>query len=173
MIVIRNEKESIKQRELSMMQDKEYIPKLLEKIDQSSAKELLSHELYFYSSQALIYKRAFMLLSLFTVLMPAVVTGLSSFADIHPLYVKILIAVFSTISTVSAGILGIFKVRDHWINYRTNCERLKQEVILYTEKIHPHDELSAEQSYKLFIERCEEIIGDERNHWIKNNKTGF
>ncbi len=169
----RNENENSIRRELSLMQDKEYIPKLLEKIEQSSARELLAHELYFYSTRALIYKRVFMSLSLFTVLMPAVVTGLSSFASINPLYVKILITVFSAISTVSAGILGIFKVRDHWINYRTNCERLKREIILYTQKIKPHENLSAEQSYKLFLERCEGIIGDERSHWRKNNKTGF
>ena len=169
----RNEKENNIRSELSLMQDKEYIPTLLEKIEQSSARELLAHELYFYSTQALIYKRVFMLFSLFTVLMPAVVTGLSSFAIINPLYVKILITVFSAISTVSAGILGVFKVRDHWINYRTNCERLKREIILYTEKLAPHKELSAEQSYKLFLERCEEIIGDERNHWRNNNKIGF
>lgn len=155
------------------MHDKIYIPKLLEKVGQSSAKDLLAHELYFYSSQALLYKRLFICLSLFTVLMPAAVTGISSFAIITPIYVKILITVFSAISTVSAGILGIFKVRDHWINYRTNCERLKREIILYTEKIAPHDGITEEQSYKLFIERCEDIIGDERTQWRKNNKAGF
>ena len=161
------------QNKLSMMQDKIYIPKLLEGIDQSSVKDLLAHELYFYSSKAILYKRLFICLSLFTVLMPAAVTGLSSFANITPIYVKILITVFSAISTASAGILGIFKVRDHWINYRTNCERLKREIILYTEKIAPHDGITEEQSYKLFIERCEDIIGDERTQWRKNNKTGF
>lgn len=155
------------------MQDKIYIPKLLERIDQSSAKDLLAHELYFYSSQARLYKKLFICLSLFTVIMPAAVTGLSSFANITPIYVKILITVFSAISTVSAGLLGIFKVRDHWINYRTNCERLKREIILYTEKITPYDDITKEKPYKLFIERCEDIIGDERIQWRKNNKTGF
>lgn len=156
--------------ESSLMHDMVYIPTLLEKIEQANGKDLLAHELYFYSSKAILYKRVYICLSLFTVLMPAIVTGISSFATITPIYIKMLITVFSTVSTVSAGILGIFRVRDHWINYRTNCERLKKEIVLYTEKIAPHNNISDEQSYKLFIERCEEIIGDERNHWRRNNK---
>lgn len=72
------------------------------------------------------------------------------------------------------GILRYCKFEEYWQNYRTTCETLKKEKIIFDSKISPYDK--ADDPTKLFIERVESMISKENTEWVqlttKKNKKG-
>lgn len=63
------------------------------------------------------------------------------------------------------GILKYYKYEEHWHNYRTTCETLKKEKILFDAKLSPYDK--ADEPMGLFIERAESLISKENTSWVQ------
>ena len=82
----------------------------------------------------------------------------------------------SGLAAISVGVLKYFKFEELWHNYRTTCETLKKERILFEHQINPYDK--ADDKEALFIERVESMISRENTAWVqtvtkkekKNNK---
>jgi len=74
----------------------------------------------------------------------------------------------STLVAIMAGLLKFFKFEEHWHNYRTTCETLKKEKIIFDASISPYDK--ADEPKALFIERCESLISKENTTWVQTVK---
>ncbi|MBU1854383.1 MAG: DUF4231 domain-containing protein [Nanoarchaeota archaeon] len=67
--------------------------------------------------------------------------------------------------TAAASILKYCKYEDHWHNYRTTCETLKKEKIMYESEICPYE--TSTDKMKVFIERAEALISKENTVWTE------
>lgn len=73
----------------------------------------------------------------------------------------------SSSSMVAAlvGILKYCKFEELWHNYRTTCETMKKEKVMFDQKISIYD--SATDLKKLFVERVEALISRENTVWTQ------
>ncbi len=71
----------------------------------------------------------------------------------------------SALVAATAGILKYYRFEDHWHNYRTTCETLKKEKVMYKSGIGPYE--STADKMKLFIERAEALISKENVVWTE------
>jgi hypothetical protein len=67
--------------------------------------------------------------------------------------------------SVAVGILKYCKFEELWQSYRTTCETLKKEKVLFESKISPYDKSDA--PVKMFIIRAESMISKENTAWIQ------
>lgn len=149
----------------SIYQDINYITSLLDGLPSGSLKNALGHEMLFYAKKARLYKILFHILTGLTVIMPAIVTAISSMCTIEPFYCKCAISVISALSTISAGLIGVFSMKEHWTTYRVNCEFLKRELLLYLNSVSPYDNMDAQLNEKLFIKNSGHLFVEEANQW--------
>jgi len=71
----------------------------------------------------------------------------------------------SAFVAATVGLLKYFKFEQHWHNYRTTCETLKKEKILFDTGLSPYDK--ADDPKSLFIERSESLISKENTAWVQ------
>lgn len=76
-----------------------------------------------------VYKRLSVISIIITATIP-IATLLLDFNCIN-CFVKILIAVFSSTATILSSINSLYKHRELWVQYRTNCELLKSVLHRY------------------------------------------
>ena len=84
----------------------------------------------------------------------------------------ILTAVIAVIISIVAGVLSLGNFQEDWIEYRTICEGLKKEKIMFEADVAPYD---SEDSFNLLVQRSEALISKENTHWaeyIRKSKEG-
>lgn len=75
----------------------------------------------------------------------------------------------SFVVVVCIGILKYFKFEELWQEYRTICETLKKEKIMYETKIGAYETHSSPEN--LFVERVESMISRQNTSWLKTRKN--
>lgn len=144
--------------------DSYYIPKLLEKIEDDKLKNYIAHELYTYAVRARFYKYGYYICSVTALVAPTIVVVLNT-GVIETTLTKFGVSVFSGISAIASGMLGIVKFKESWTRYRYNCEMLKTEVAAYINGQGVY--VSADKREQTFYERVNAIINEEILDWRK------
>ena len=70
----------------------------------------------------------------------------------------------SSVVTIAIGILKYYKFEELWQSYRTTCETLKKEKVMFESKTEVYK--NAPEPDKLFVERAESLISKENTAWI-------
>lgn len=112
----------------------------------------------------------FYIFSVLEILLPGVILVLNSFSSGEFNITKVLISVFSVLSTFVAALMTIFQFHKKWINYRSILEELKTELSYYANNVGIYGVDSIEKD-KAFIETIEKLMKAEHNDWIKIVKT--
>ncbi|MFH2033048.1 MAG: DUF4231 domain-containing protein [Bacteroidota bacterium] len=73
--------------------------------------------------------------------------------------------VSSALAAMLVGVLKYCKYEELWHNYRTTCETLRKEKILFDNKVSPYD--TADNPKGLFVERVESMISKENTAWVQ------
>lgn len=157
-------------KERSIREDNVFITEMLNDLPKDNAfYRLIKHQLFFYADKAHKYKRWCCFLSVLTVILPAIVTSIGAMSTITPFCCKLAITLLSAISSVSAGVIGVFNLREQWISYRMSCEKLKLEVSKFLSKTEPYNK---EESINegIFVKNCEMIFENEGNKWVGNTR---
>lgn len=63
---------------------------------------------------------------------------------------------------VLGGVGTLYRHRELWTQYRTTAEQLKREKYVFLMRAGPYTGANAE---RLFVERCEDLMNEERAHW--------
>lgn len=71
----------------------------------------------------------------------------------------------SVLLSITVGILKYYKFEELWQNYRTACETLRKEKVLFDARISPYDK--SDDPMKMFITRVESMISRENTSWIQ------
>ncbi len=82
-----------------------------------------------------------------------------------------IVSLISALIVITAGLFGIYKFEENWINYRATCESLKREKFLFLTKAAHYN---INDPYPIFVERIEELLSNENGNWIsimKSNDT--
>jgi len=85
-------------------------------------------------------------------------------------YVFTLMPIMAAVSlTVVQSFLSTYQYKDHWLESRATKEALDQELYLYRLGAGPYQ--SVANADALLVERCETIIGTERDSWVSAIKS--
>lgn len=122
--------------------------------------ERLNQQMQYYKDKCKKLQGEFYSLSIISITVNALIPVLSIAVDSIYL-MKYIIALLSTLVSISSSILLLKRTKDRWIGYRTTYEQLKKEKILF--------ELGAgsygDKNIQVFAERCEKIMQDEHSLW--------
>ncbi len=149
--------------------DDSYIPLLLKEIAEGQLKSRLEHELYTYAKRAVFYKKAYYCLTFATIICPASVVVVNVFSDNSFSFVKLIVSIISAISAIAAGILGAANVRDNWLNYRSNCEKLKAEVFKYISCAGIYNVKEEKERTEIFTNEILRLYSEESKCWTEYN----
>ena len=78
---------------------------------------------------------------------------------------KLVVGALGVIVAVIAGVVGLYRFQENWVQYRTASESLKHEKFLYLTNAAPYNQ---SESYPLFVQRVESLISKENSSWSQN-----
>lgn len=117
-------------------------------------------QMQYYKLKSANLQKEFYILSIFSVILTALIPVLSIAADAAPA-IKYIIALLSSSSSVLSSVLLLRKTKDKWIAYRITYEQLKKEKVMF--------ELGAgcyqDKNICKLAERCEVIMQNEHSDW--------
>ncbi|MBS6685222.1 DUF4231 domain-containing protein [Thomasclavelia spiroformis] len=128
-------------------------------------------QIKWYDEKSCWYKKCHNFITIFSILIStsgSTITILGYvFTDL-----KTAFSIFGAISGFSvAFMLSLDKLKDfheHFLTYRTTCEKLKQEKYLFLTKSSEY--YNNNQAFHLFVERCESIMATENQTWAQLNE---
>lgn len=131
----------------------------------------LDDQIEWYSKKSKYYKIWYYVTSISV----AVIASLVTVCTVLPTYFenieslsKLATLLLSSSIPVIISIQGIMKCQELYISYRSTCEQLKQEKILFLNKTGEYEEAS--NSEKLLVRRCESIMSTETRNWTQLNE---
>lgn len=123
-----------------------------------SGKERIKDLLNWYIRKAIFFKKFYYILSFLLIAINAVIPVLIStdFAQR-----EITIAILSCIATIITSSLTLFTMKDTWLRYRENAEKMKSECIKFSQGIGDYED----KEERKLIENIEKIVQNERDTW--------
>jgi hypothetical protein len=85
-------------------------------------------------------------------------------ADRLPPLAQWLVPALGILIALIAGIMGLFKFNENWVQYRTTAELLKHEKFLYTTRCSPY---AGEDRFSVLVQRVEKILMKENATWTQ------
>lgn len=82
-------------------------------------------------------------------------------ADYKP-PMQVLIASLGALVAILGSVVAVMRYQEQWLQYRSTSESLKYEKFMYLNSAGHYD---VENSFKLFVERIEGLMGRERVQW--------
>jgi Protein of unknown function (DUF4231) len=79
--------------------------------------------------------------------------------------IQVTIALLGGLIAVIAGLMGLYQFQENWTQYRSTCEGLRHEKILYETKSEPYD---GENAFPLLVQRVESLISSESTRWTQS-----
>jgi len=138
-------------------------------------KKRLDNQLKWYRSHANSNRRWFYALTIIAFALPSIV-AIINFATVGEIrfefsndwwedfknFKPLITAVLSAVTAFITFLIGLYRYNEHWTNYRHSLERILSVADLYCAKADPYDK--PDRTPK-FIQKVEEIIGDEISQW--------
>jgi len=78
--------------------------------------------------------------------------------------IKITIGFLGVLIVIITGIIGLCKLQENWIEYRTTCESLIHEKYLFETKTEPYN---TQDPFPLLVQRVETLISKENTNWAR------
>ena len=129
-------------------------------------KERFQDQKNYYDRKAVKYQKKWLLLSVIIVLLSPIPLVVLSFVEL-PITAKVVILGVSYLSTVFGSLLSLLKYRELWISYRTTEQEMLKEYYQYKTGTGAYAGIGDdEERFKLFVERIEGIMAQERSKWL-------
>lgn len=75
---------------------------------------------------------------------------------------QVLIALLGAMVAILGSVVAVMRYQELWLQYRATSESLKYEKFMYLNSAGQYD---VQNPFKVFVERCEGIMGRERVQW--------
>ena len=125
----------------------------------------IQDQIDWYNGKSQTNQKKFKVLRVTEIVAAALIPFLSGLSIAYPnvaTYGTITIGVLGMIIAVIAGVLGLGRYQEQWVEYRTICESLKKEKFLFETNAEPYNEAN---SFNLFVQRAETLISKENTNW--------
>lgn len=141
---------------MQMMQAQDYI------------KSRVDDQIGWYEKKSAWNQSRYKTLQLYAIIFGAMIPLLTaiSFEQLD-VVLRFAIALLGSLIAIFNAVMSLYKYQENWIQYRSSAESLTREKMLYLTQSAPYTE-EKEDSFKLFVERCETIMADENVAWIKS-----
>jgi hypothetical protein len=121
-------------------------------------------QINWYDKKSMINQKRFKRLRIIEIIFAALIPLLSGYTDtIHEL--QYVLGILGCLVAVIAGLLGLSKYQENWIEYRTTCESLKHEKFLFLTQSSPYHSTDA---FQLFVNQVESLISTENSKWSQH-----
>ena len=75
---------------------------------------------------------------------------------------KVSVGLLGVLIAVLTSVIGLLKLQEHWMQYRTTCESLRHEKFLYLTHVSPYD---TDDAFDVFVQRIESLSSRENSAW--------
>ena len=121
-------------------------------------------QIAWYGRKAEQSQRAFRTLRLLEIVAAAMIPLLAVFSDRIGTTFPVVVGLLGFAVTVLAGLLALYRFQENWVHYRSTCEALKHERILFETGTGPYE---GEDAFSAFVERFENLLATERQGWAR------
>jgi hypothetical protein len=152
------------------------------------------HSVIWYTKNAKSMKRAFFVLSAFTIALPTIATLLNSvpdnFISNYESWIKLTVSVISAATAILTAFLNLFKFQHKWVQFRSTSEELQTELTVYLAQAGDYSEKSLTKPYvtkdkpapefsreklnemreNMFLINIEKIMAKEKSQWENLHK---
>lgn len=122
----------------------------------------LNDQIEWYDKKSQLNQKLFKLLQVSQLVIAALIPFLTGYLSNDTSFLKFIVGLSGVIVAVIAGILGLYKFHENWIEYRTVCESLRHEKYLFLTKTDPYN---IEEPFPLLVQRTETLISKENTNW--------
>lgn len=137
---------------------------------QEYIKNRLETQIEWYDKKAIHCRKYHENISVYCIIGTALSALLASISTSNPCYNKVL-SIFAAIIAFSVTVfLSIDKLKKYQelhLQYRSTCEKLRQEEFLYLTKVAVYKDHDNPTNDELFVERCESIMTTENGNWAQ------
>ena len=147
-----------------------------------------------YTKSAKSMKRAFFVLSAFTIALPTIATLLNSvpdnFISNYESWIKLTVSVISAATAILTAFLNLFKFQHKWVQFRSTSEELQTELTVYLAQAGDYSEKTLTKPYvakdkpvpefsgekldelreNMFLINIEKIMAKEKSQWENLHK---
>jgi len=134
--------------------------------EESYERDRFQDQRNYYDKKATRYQRKWLAFSIIIVLLSPVPLVVLSFVEL-PMVAKLIILGTSYAATVLGSLLSLLKYRELWISYRTTEQEMLKEYYQYKTCTGAYSGIqNKEERFRLFVERIEGIMAQERSKWL-------
>lgn len=130
-------------------------------------KKRLDDQINWYDQKSIWNQKWFKRLQVFQLIAAASIPIFVSYVTDSSGWLRLVVAVLGASIAIVAGIIGLYKLQENWLEYRTTCESLRHEQFLYLTKTDPYN---IETPFPLLVNRVETLISKENTNWAQYMK---
>ncbi len=102
------------------------------------------------------------------IIFAALIPFLTGYITTETPNLKLFVGFAGLLIVIITGIVGLCKLQENWIEYRTTCESLRHEKYLFLTKCGIYK--TVDDPFCLLVQRVEELISKEHSNWMEYTK---
>ncbi|MDJ0784137.1 MAG: DUF4231 domain-containing protein [Desulfosarcinaceae bacterium] len=122
----------------------------------------LDHQIKWYDDKSVWNQKWAKWLQAAQIVFAAIIPVLVTYVSDTTHWPRIAVALLGAAIAVITGLLGLYRFKENWIEYRTTCESLRHEKYRYLTKTEPY---GAEDALPTLVGRVEALISKENTNW--------
>ena len=134
----------------------------------------LDDQIGWYDRKSLSNQNWYRGLRMVQVLAAALIPFLTAYLPPDKSTTQLFVGLLGVAIAIVTATLDLWRCQEHWIQYRTTCESLKKEKILFLTESEPYGD-DAATNFRLLVHRAETLISKENSNWpehVRQPKEG-
>ncbi len=127
-------------------------------------KNRLEDQINWYDLKSVSSQKLFKKLQIFQIIAAAIIPILVTYVNDTSSILRVVVAVLGSAIAIVTGVIGLLKLQENWLEYRTTCESLRHENFLFLTKTEPYN---IENPFPLLVNRVETLISKENTNWAQ------
>ncbi|MGN0348741.1 MAG: DUF4231 domain-containing protein [Roseburia sp.] len=124
-------------------------------------------QIEWYEKKACACRKKYMTSQTVEIILAALIPLLSAYADDFKM-IGFIVGVFGAAIAIIKALSKLYKWPENWIGYRTACDLLRYQKILFETHSAPYN-YKPESIENIFVHNVEQIISSEHNQWKSLN----
>ena len=130
-------------------------------------KKRLDDQINWYDQKSIWNQKWFKRLQVFQLIAAASIPIFVNYVTDSSGWLRLVVAILGASIAIVSGIIGLYKLQENWLEYRTICESLRHEQFRYLTKTDPYN---IETPFPLLVNRVETLISKENTNWSQSMK---
>lgn len=127
----------------------------------------LDNQIAWYDRKSLSNQHWYKGLRLLQVFAAALIPFLTAYLPPDKSTTQLLVGLLGVAIAVVTAVLDLWRCQEHWIQYRTTCESLKKEKVLFLTASEPYSG-DTPTNFRLLVHRAETLISRENSNWAEH-----